>query len=381
MGYNVKLGKGGHGLEVYDEEGKYASDFSFNLDDGTPISNYKDFRLYCFGQMIQQEQMDATPDDLESYYQNNIQARGQIDAMLLDNYNEMVSNAVDLHNAQQVWDTPEEAAKHLDELFVPSLVQNLIDNNILTSMSSVVVNNYKVCTFAACLQMSRYKKNKANVISETEYQQRYAKIPSYALQQKLGVNDFKEMITRAQNEEVDIPILRSIDGIASSEKEEVRRSFYDENSPRHSCLSSYARENCSYLGSCIYFSTNGYEYGSMYSDVTIKGLVKMNKNLKLLECPATHAQVWSDGTQFIPEIVKFRNAIASDSDFDNRMIKRITNNGQVSEQDAKTIVQGLKDEIKRDGGLCAILMGYDAIYGISYHFDILNLQICDLSQK
>lgn len=381
MGYNVKLGKGGHGLEVYDEDGKYASDFSFSLDDGTPIGSYKDYRMYCFEQMIKQEQMDATVEDLENYYQNNIQAKGQIDAMLIDDYNSMVSNAVDLHNAQQTWDTPEETVKHLDELFVPSLVQNLLDNNILNSMCSIVTGNYKVCTFAACLQMSRYKKNKANVISETEYQQRYAKIPSYALQGSLDVHDFREVINTAQKDEIDIPIIRDINGIASSERDEVRKSFFDENSPRHSCLSSYGRERCSYLGSCIYFATNGYEYGGSYSDVRIRGVVKMNKSLRLLECPATHSQVWSDGTQFIPEIVKFRNAIASDSDFDNRMIKRITNNGQVSEQDAKTIVQGLKDEIKRDGGLCAILMGYDAIYGISYHFDILNLQICDLSQK
>ena len=31
MGLNVKLGQGGHGLEVYDEEGKYASEFSFQI--------------------------------------------------------------------------------------------------------------------------------------------------------------------------------------------------------------------------------------------------------------------------------------------------------------------------------------------------------------
>lgn len=378
MGYNVKLGKGGHGLEVYDEEGKYASDFSFNLDDGTPISNYKDFRLYCFGQMIQQEQMDATPDDLESYYQNNIQARGQIDAMLLDNYNEMVSNAVDLHNAQQVWDTPEEAAKHLDELFVPSLVQNLIDNNILTTDVSSVTEHYSVATFAACVQMSRYKRNRANIISKQEFEDRCSKchLPTTEFDSYTDVIEFRDFVQRGINDNLDIYVNRGI-STYFDESKEIFRSFYDENSPRHSCLSE---NGTGYLGSVIYAAMGNYEgYGG---GLRVKGLVNLNKDLKLLECPLTQ---WEAGrskcNNSIPEIGKFRVAINSDPDFKNKMLTKFKEGGNLSDSDAEIIYEKFTSLITSDPGFCAMLMGYDAIYGCSYHFDILNLGIWDIVEQ
>lgn len=377
MGYSVKLGKGGHGLEVYDSEGKYADDFSFDIE-GQKIGNYEDFRSLYFNNLISQQGLQFTSEQLENYYQNNIDFKSQIDGVLYDEYNAALSQAVDIKNAQQTWDSPEETVKHLDEIFTKPLIQNLIDNNIVNSSSSIVSGTYTVSTFAACVQMVRYKQNRANPIDSNEYNKRYNNIPS-EITDSTGesVSYFKKIIEDAKNNQIDMPLLRNIDGITSSEREVVRNSFYDENNPQKSCLSSYKRENCSYLGSVIYFSTFGMSYG-WRSSMSIKGLVKMSPDLKLLECPATFSQVSSDGTRFIPEIIRFRGAVQNNKDLKEKMIKKFQDEGGLSNQDAEKMYNRLESEIYKDGGLCAMLMGYDAIYGISYHFDILNLGICDI---
>ena len=116
MGYSVKLGKGGHGLEVYDSEGKYANDFSFEMN-GQNITGYDDFRTMYFDELIKEQGIPYTSEQLESFYKNNIDFKTQVDGQLYDEYNNMLQYAVDKRNAEQIWDTPEETAQHLDELF------------------------------------------------------------------------------------------------------------------------------------------------------------------------------------------------------------------------------------------------------------------------
>lgn len=381
MGLNVKLGKGGHGLEVYDSEGKYASEFSFDFE-GQQIKGYDDFRALYFAQIASQDP-DFTAEGLEELYNNNDDFKEQVDSSLYNEYNNILTEAVNDYNAKQTWDTPEEAAKNFHELFVPNLVQNLVDNDIVNSSASRVADHYKVSTLAACIQMSRYGKNKAQVISRQEYdsimESKMAEGSVYSGDDEKVLHNY---IEKAVADEKCIPILRNIEGISASDRGTVMASFYDENSARHSCLSHYDRTHCSYLGSVVYFATGGYEYGSGYYGATIEGFVQLNNKLRLLECPLSN---WGAGeyscNRGIPEVNRFRMAINSDKDFDNKMLEKFMQNGNVDEGQAKKILHRLKYEINRDPGLCAIIMGYDAIYGISYQFDLLNLEIATIVKQ
>ena len=382
MGLNVKIGKGGHGYEVYDEEGKYANEFSFSVN-GQQIKGYDDFRALYFDAMAEGSAGAYDAATLHQLYEQHPQFKQQIDDQLEKEYYKELSNAVNDYNAKQVFSSPEEAAQKMHELFVPNLVQNLIDNDIINTSSSQVAARYKVSTFAACLQMSRYSTNRAQVISKADYESimssNIASGRVYSSDDEQVLHDY---IAKAIAEQKCIPILRNISGVQASDRPNVMASFYDENSPRHSCLSHYDRTGCSYLGSVVYFSTGGYEYGSGYSGATIEGFVQMNDKLYLLECPLDNWRSSESAcNRGIPEINKFRMAISQDKDFDNRMIEKFMQNGNVSDSQAKTILNRLKTEISRDPGLCAMLMGYDAIYGISYQFDLLNLGIATIIKQ
>ena len=385
MGLNVKLGKGGHGLEVYDEEGKYASEFSFELG-GQQIKGYDDFRSLYFANLAENSANQYDVDFLNNLYNSNPGFKDQVDAQLYPEYNQSLSNAVNEFNAKtQVWNTPEEAAEHVHELFVPSLVNNLIDNGILKSDRSTVADNYRVNTLAACLQMSRYPKRKANSITKDEYEDR----ANQGLLQKGDLNsgsstfEIESYINDALANERYIPITRNV-GFFNNEEEQkqVLSSFYDENSPRHSCLSY---DGNGYLGSVVYCSTGGYDgyIGWRSNSAIIEGMVKLKKNLRLLECPVT--QGWGSESRCnrsIPELARFRQAIDKDyNGFEQRMVSKIMEAGVQDQADAQVITKKFYNRLKDDPGFCAIVLGYDAIWGLSFQFDILNLGILDVVKK
>lgn len=369
MGLNVKVGKGGHGYEVYDEEGKYADEFSFEIE-GQTIKGYDDFRTLCFNSMVTSG--NAGPynvQQLEEIYQKNIDGfKDNIDSALMEEYHNQLVNAVNEYNAKQIWDTPEDAAKHLHELFVPALVQNLVENNFVNTAKSSVANHYQVSTLAACVQMSRYKNNRAQIISQAEYDK---EIKENAAEEFNGDWGLKKYISNGVAQHKSIPLIRDISGVSKNDQQNVFESFYDENSPRHSCLAVYG---IGYLGSVVYFAKSDRRYGwDSSSNVSIRGLVKLDENLRLLNCDRSGRAACRNA---IPEIVRFKQAIANDKDFDKRMLETFKNNGGVDDAQAQKMVDRLKYEINEDTGLSAILMGYDAIYGIEgYQFDLLNLNI------
>lgn len=383
MGLNVKLGKGGHGLEVYDEEGKYASDFSFQVN-GQQIKGYDEFRSLCFANLAQDSAGQYDVAFLENLYNTNQSFKDNMDGQLYQEYNRLLTEAVNEYNQRtQTWNTPEEAAEHVHELFVPSLVQNLIDNGILKSDKSNVTSNYRVNTLAACFQMSRYPKRKANSITEEEYEDR----ANQGLLQKgnlsLGSSTFEieNYINDALANERYIPVTRNVGTFSKEEREQVLSSFYDENSPRHSCLSY---DGDGYLGSAVYCSTGGYDGYIRWSSGTIlEGMVKLKKNLRLLECPVT--QSFGSPTRCnrsIPELNKFRSAIDKDySKFEQNIKDKIMAAGVKDPADAQVIARKFYNRLKDDPGFCAIVLGYDAIWGLSFQFDILNLGVLDVVKK
>lgn len=372
MGLNLKLGKGGHGLEVYDDEGKYAEEFSFDFG-GQQIKGYDDFRALYFASSAENSAGQFTAEDLENIYNQSSEFKQQVDEGLYPEYNKCVTEAVNEHNAKQVWDTPEEAAKHVHELFVPNLVKNLIDNNILTQDRSVVSGDYKVPTLVACLQMSRYHRNKANVITADEYRSVMNTRGAKGNLQETGPNSaIEKYINDALANGNCIPVNRCISGVSARDKKAVLESFYEENSPRHSCLSTYS----AMMGTVIYCSTGNNTY---YTNAArIDGFVDLSKGHKILNCPVDYYEGGANNK--VPEINRFRDKIKNDPDFDNKLLQKFTEAG-LNQYQSATLLQKVRNSIQNDIGFCGMLMGYDAIYGLSFQFDILNLAIWNVIKQ
>lgn len=370
MGYNVKVGKGGHGPELYDENGKYTDNFSFDYN-GTDIKNYNDFKTYNLKLLA--EQQNYAFEDLDNAYNSIPDFKKQIDTALMPQYTDILKAEVEKYNATQVWDTPEECVKHFDELITPTLVQNLLQNRILETDYSEVAPKYRVSTFAACFQMSRYKKNVAKKITEQEFNDRIQKAREDIWMQtnyysdneaKMFVNDYKK-------EEKDVPIARYIATVEAGTAKRVLESFYDENSPQKSCLAHYDAVNGSIYGSVIYCMTGKdvatEQYATSRSN-KVYGFMRLNQNSKIL--------IRENGG-FAP-VSKFRIAILNDETFMPRIIEKIRKN-KVSKDSAQFIAKQLKEQIQNDIGFCAILMGYDALLA-GGQFDILNLGKCEFKE-
>lgn len=358
----TKPGNGGHGLEVYSvEDGKYAQvTCSFNGQDINSWEEYRDAIL-------------ATNPQYKSAYESNPNVAQQFDALIQDDwYPKLVQEEVDRLNlegeSQVFFNSPEEAATNIHKLFGRKMVDNLLANGILTS-ERISVNPYKpdyqVSILAACMQMNRYPgNNRMNPISRAEYDARFKNTPEATLGYYSDSNDLRRYIEGA----TEIPVIRTM-GISNENVwQEAKRSFWDPNSKINSTLSRVGGKNCSYFGSVCYMATGGvtYDYGS---DHMILGLVK-NQGLKITYCPR---QNHGD------DIDSFRSAYTINrSAIEANLSAKLMESGQISQPQAQRICDSLYRQIQSDCGLCAMIMGYDAIAGQGYQFDIINPSIVDV---
>lgn len=364
----TKPGNGGHGLEVYNvEDGKYAQvSCSFN---GQQIDTWEQYR----------DAILASNPQWKSAYDGDKNVAKQFDAMVQDQlYPELVQGEVDRLNedgeSQIVFSSPQEAGANFHKLFGKKLVNNLLDNGILND-DSIAVNpykpNYKVCTFAACIQMCRYGgNNRMRPISRQEYAQRSVNFPP----QKLGYSTTSSQLDDYVRNATEIPLLRNMLSRTSSNDAiwpEVQRSFWDPNSKINSLLAHAGGVNCSYFGSVIYMSTGGYAYDD-YNKHAVMGIAKPQE-MKLLriDSPDLGCQEVSD---FITEYENNRQQI------DGAIQQNLVATGRCTPQQAQNVTERLYEQITSGGddksnydyGLIAMIMGYDAIYGEGYQFDILN---------
>ena len=219
--------------------------------------------------------------------------------------------------------------------------------------------------------MSRYHKNKANVITSQDYDRVMRERGAEgSLGSGSSVEEMEKYIDDALKGKKCIPVNRCIGGVAYGDRQAVLASFYEENSPRHSCLSRSAQ----WMGTVIYCSTGNKVWSSGSSTLQIDGYVDMAKNHRLLECPLKFT---SGANNVVPEINRFRYEIANDPDFDNKMLQKFTETG-LDQGSANILLEKIKSRIRDDIGFCGMLMGYDAIYGLGFQFDILNLDIWNI---
>ena len=366
MALSTKPGNGGHGLEAYDDTtGKYASvSFDYN---GKTISSWEELK-------------DAILEENPQYkaqYESNPQIAEQFDNYVQDQiYPQMFQSEVDKLNAEEAnyieFSSPEDAGANFHKLFNDRLINNLLDNNILDS-DRIQVNPYKtdyvVSTWAACMQMTRYKgNNRAKPISAQEYMDRTKNFPKSSLEYWSSNQDLKNYVASAD----EVPLLRN-QGIRNEAVwKEVKRSYWDPNSNINSLLAHAGGKNCSYFGSVIYFSTGEYSYDSSITGHRIMGIAKP-KEMKLLSI-SSHYDGCKEANDFLMAYENNRSVI------DSEIQQKLVNTGRVTPQQAEEITQSLYNQIKRGGnrgdnadwGLIGMIMGYDAILGEGYQFDILN---------
>ena len=358
----TKPGNGGHGLEVYNvEDGKYAQvSCSFN---GQQIDTWEQYR----------DAILASNPQWKSAYDGDKNVADQFDAMVQDQlYPELVQGEVDRLNmegeSQIRFSSPDEAALNMHKLFGSKLVDNLLANNILNS-EMISVNpykpDYKVSVLAACIQMNRYPgNNRMKPITASDYRDRARNFPSMSLDYGSDEDDLRRYLSDAK----EIPVTRNM-GIASEAVwKEVKRSFWDQNSQINSTLSRVGGKNCSYFGSVCYMATGGYEYDEGAAH-TIRGIVKMD-GVKYTFCP--YSNRGDDIDAFRQAFERNKPAIVGN------LIGKLTEGGKMSASQAGQICASLERQISKDCGLCAMIMGFDAIAGEGYQFDIINPNIVDV---
>lgn len=365
----TKPGNGGHGLEVYNvEDGKYAQvTCSFNGQDINSWEEYRDAIL-------------ATNPQYKAAYDSNPSVAQQFDALIQDDwYPKLVQGEVDRLNedgeSRISFSSPSEAGANIHKLFGKKLINNLLDNDILNN-DDISVNpykrTYKVNTFAACMQMNRYEgNNRMKPITRQEYDARSKNFPNISLGYMTDNDDLHDYVQNA----TEIPLLRNMltrnynnDVIWP----EVQRSFWDPTSKINSLLAHASGTNCSYYGSVIYMSTGGYSYGSSSDKHSVMGIAKPQE-MKMLRIDS-----YSSGCKEVNEFLRaYENNRAQ---IDSAIQQKLVETGRCTPQQARNVTERLHKQITSGGedrwhpdyGLCAMIMGYDAIYGTQYHFDILN---------
>lgn len=365
----TKPGNGGHGLEAYDDAtGKYVEVSCFF--NGKEVKTWEEYR----------DAILESNSDWKNAYETNPSVASQFDTMVQDQmFPELLQEHVDKLNKENEkyvqFKDIEDAALNIDKLFNDSLIDNLIDNGILSRNYLISVNPYKpdyrVSTIASCVQMNRYKgNNRMNPISKAEYDSRKVNFPPELERNWRDTNDDLRVYLE---EATEVPVKRLLLSPETPQnvKDIVKRSFWDEKSDINSLLSRVGGKNCSYFGSCIYMAAGGAVYGdASWSGIEINGIVKPNE-IKICYMP--------DSGDPGEEVIEFRDYFNTNyNDIRNKMVKKLTDSGKMNNNQAEIFFDRLSSEIGKDPGLCAMIMGYDAIGGDNYQLDILNPTVVDV---
>lgn len=378
----TKPGNGGHGLEAYDTEtGKYAS-VSFGFSDPTNPANNTTIEKW--------EDMKDAMLKWHPEFKNAIDS-GQISMEDFENVikDEFWKPSLQQFAEQSNYDgasriqfsSPEDAAKNVHKLFGKKLVSTYLSNlgNAIDMFYGLGIQvnpykeEYKVSLEAACMQMCRYKgNNRMQGISLAEYRQLEKRSIASNIFNRYSLSYLQELHRYVKNSPV-ILVNRNM-GISNENVwKEVKRSFWDPNSKINSILSDVSEKNCSYFGSVCYMSagTNVKYSSSSYNHHCILGAVENSPDLKILY----NYRVSGDDNQF-HELDTFRKTI---NDPNNHTLENLTNcfieHGGIPQSNAEKIAKNFLRRMNADCGLCAMIMGYDALCGESYQFDILNPSI------
>lgn len=203
-----------------------------------------------------------------------------------------------------------------------------------------------------------------NKITADEYDSRSINFPTGQLGYYTDSDDLRTYLENA----TEIPVLRTMGIQSENVWKETKRSFWDPDSKIQSTLSRVGGKNCSYFGSVCYMATGGVEYSSGAKH-TIRGIVNLD-GVKITYCPYQNHGA---------DVDAFRQAYARNrTNIENNLIAKMTANGKMDQNQAKRVCNSLYSQIQGDCGLCAMIMGYDAIAGEGYQFDILNPAIVDM---
>jgi len=370
-----KPGNGGHGPEAYDTDTGQYVEVECSIE-GQSFKGWEELRDLI---------LNSDPN-LKLDYDNNTAQRAAIEDYIKNElYGPLLEEAINNKNAeasgQVFFKDSLDAAENGYKIFT----SNFFDEyKKLSSGGEILINKnsgYKVNAIACCLQNLRYPKKKMNKISESQYQALMNDVNGSI--SSSGNGTIIQQRNYLRNNPNGFPVWRGMGLSYTSsviEKNNVVKSYYDENSPYISTLAHSGHGG--YYGSVTYMSMSSdyaedYNYSwSSTPGVLVKGFVKNPANLKILECPLTDSGSYSDRCNAnIKEINDFRLRSAT---FINNVKNQIQKYGKMSPSEENDFISKLENGIRKDPGLCGIIMGYDAIMGSSSQFDILNPGIVDI---
>ena len=364
--YELKQGNGGHGLEVYNTEtGKYEK-IEFEIE-GNKIDSWETLRDLS---------LDSSQKSIYDSADANFKA--EVDNYIKDQYSELLKQEVgrlnrnyEVRNVKK-FDNVEEFLNNIDLVITPKLCGDLLDifstKGNLCNLSGRAVNS-----FAIALHKNRYPFS-MNEVSKEEYEEKTKNVSVFDYTNE-KISDY------VKNNEV-IPVYRNYKTASMGGKtlDGLKEQLLSSKEDKYDTLLGRSTGN---MGSVIYMSPDTVRINNLVwsADFQIKGYVEKSK-AKILEL--------NDDTRFDTQNPVIQSFISRRGEIVNKTRSLLIQNNVPSIQ-AEKICDSLLNclgveknsfgnvlNVSPDVGVIAMLMGYDAVTGNKYEFDILNPGIVNL---
>lgn len=359
--YELKTGNGGHGLEPFNTvTGKYEK-VSFDFE-GQKIDGWEGLRDLMLD-VSQQQIYSGANDDFKK----------QVDDYIKEQYSKLLEHEVNRLNKDyeiknlKRFDTVDDFINNIESVITPQLCNDLSD--IFTQKGSkYTLEGRLVSSFAVVLQKNRFPLSMVEV-SKEEYEKNVKNVPPFDY-------NYEKIGDYVKNNDI-IPVYRNLKSYNMNKNlESLKNQFLNSKTDKYDTMLGRCSGN---LGSVIYMSPDTNRINGLFrGDIQIKGYVEKRK-AKILEL--NNETKSNSLNPLIQSFKEKRNDIVA------KTRSLLIQNG-VSGDNVNRICDSLLESLGHskdyydddypDIGVIAMLMGYDAVTGNKYEFDILNPSIVNL---
>jgi len=364
--YEMKMGLGGSGLEVYKTTtGKYERvPFDF---EGKRIDEWEQLRDLMLD-VSQQQLYSAADENFKKEVDDYIKEQY---SMLLEQEINKLNRDYDIKNLKK-FDNIDDFINNIESVITPQLCNDLSD--IFTEKGAqYIIDGRVVSSFAVVLQKNRYPLSMVE-ISKEEYETKMKNVPSFD-------HNYEAISDYIKSNDI-IPVYRNFKAWQTKKSlEELKNQYLNSQSNKYDTMLGRKSGN---LGSVIYMSPDTLKIDSVVdsADIQLKGYVE-KRMAKILELNSE-----TKSSENIPlinsfksrrtEIVSKTRSLLMKNGVSSDKIEKICDDLLESLGYHKTGYSNTYYESSVDIGVIAMLMGYDAITGNRYEFDILNPGIVNL---
>lgn len=380
--YELKTGNGGHGLEAYDKNtGKYTK-LSFYYE-GEKIDSWEDVKNLAF---------KLDPSLKSSYDSADTVLKEEFDNQMKDFHGELMKEYVgnleqeDFERPQVIFHTDMELLENAPGLITKDFFDKFeqlggLDDGYVKRTEGDPDSDY-VEVLSLLMQESRYPNRKMKPISEQEWDSLFAN------HKTLPKNcDYDTGYNYLMSNMKTLPIFRGVKSRVDSVQKIHDGHFEDGPGLARTLLS---RRGTGYYGSVTYMSMSQ-NYGEGYKSNTgglfLKGYVEPSKlNVLFFDrgdyTGDSNPIIKTLRRDMIEEIYGPYGTTHRKKDISkSSVLSKIYNNLKswgVDDSKAKKFTEYFQSRVMSDTGLCAMMMGYDAIFADGNQFDILNPSVVKL---